>query len=261
MVRQIGLFCRLGFGSFHDLLLAVGTDPAMMIWLDAGRNIKSSSNENYSREVMELFTLGRGHYTETDAKEAARSLTGWVYEEATDQAVFRPERHDNTVKNMLCNHGNWDESDVTELLLKQQALYDFLASKLLQAFACVNPSPSWLARIAARLHQSLQIKDALYEIFIADEFYGEGCFRALVKTPMEYAAALARTLQIPLVARWWRLSRHGTGAVRPARCGRLARRDGSWHGCTGVCAGRRRERRAVRRIPQLVSARPWRSEI
>ncbi|MFC5446760.1 DUF1800 domain-containing protein [Paenibacillus aestuarii] len=198
MVRQIEQFRRLGLGSFGDLLLAVGTDPAMMIWLDTERNVKGSPNENYAREVMELFTLGRGHYTETDVKEAARSLTGWDYEEDKDQAVFRPERHDNTLKTVLGSQGNWDERDVSDIILKQPALYDYLSLKLLQAFACENPSPSWRTRIAARLHQSLQIKDALYEIFISDEFYEETCLRALVKSPVEYVAALARTLLIPL---------------------------------------------------------------
>ncbi|MDF2648342.1 MAG: hypothetical protein K0Q73_4147, partial [Paenibacillus sp.] len=92
MVRQNELFRSLALGSFRDLLHAVGTDPAMMIWLDVGDNRKGSPNENYAREVMELFALGRGHYSEQDVKEAARSFTGWRYDRDKDQAVFDSKR-------------------------------------------------------------------------------------------------------------------------------------------------------------------------
>ncbi|KRF35857.1 DUF1800 domain-containing protein [Paenibacillus sp. Soil787] len=198
MVRQNELFRSHALGSYRDLLLAVGTDPAMMIWLDVGDNRKGSPNENYAREVMELFTLGRGHYSEQDVKEAARSFTGWRYDRDKDQPAFNPNQHDSGLKSILGVQGNMDEGDIVEVLLKQSALYDFLALKLLEAFACEDPSKTWRARIASHLTQSLQIKDALYEIFISDEFYDNNCYMTLIKSPVEYVVSLARSLSLPI---------------------------------------------------------------
>lgn len=198
MVRQNELFRSHALGSFRELLLTVGTDPAMMIWLDVGDNRKSSPNENYAREVMELFALGRGNYSEQDVKEAARSFTGWQYDRDKDQTVFNPNQHDSGLKIFLGEQGNMDEGDVVEVLLSQSSLYDFLALKLLQAFACGNPSNTWRARIASRLHQSLQIKDTLYDIFMSDEFYEDTCYMTLIKSPVEYVVSLARSLSLPL---------------------------------------------------------------
>jgi uncharacterized protein (DUF1800 family) len=91
-----------------------------------------------------------------------------------------------------------DESDVVEVFLKQPILYDFVTLKLLQAFACENPSRSWRTRIASRFAQSLQIKDALYELFISDEFYDKACYMSLIKSPVDYVVTLARSLSLPL---------------------------------------------------------------
>lgn len=105
MARQIDLFRKYALGSFRDLLFAVGNDPAMMIWLDASQNRKGNPNENYAREVMELFTLGRGHYTEKDVKEAARSFTGWRYDSKNNQVVFDYKQHDYDLKGVLDKKG------------------------------------------------------------------------------------------------------------------------------------------------------------
>lgn len=198
MVRQNELFRNYGLDSFRDLLLAVGTDPAMMIWLDVNDNKKDSPNENYARELMELFTLGRGHFSELDVKEAARSFTGWSYDYDSGRTIYDTDQHDSGVKLVLGEQGHLDDDDVVEILLKQPVLFDYLALKLLQAFACNNPSNSWRTRIASRLRQSLQIKDALYELFMSDEFYEDGCYMSLIKSPVEYVVSLARTLTLPL---------------------------------------------------------------
>ena len=106
MARQIDLFRRKGSGNFRDLVLAVAQDPAMLVFLDAGENVKGSPNENFSREILELFTMGIGNYTERDIREAARAFTGWTNDSL--EFVVKPELHDEDDKTFLGRTGNFD---------------------------------------------------------------------------------------------------------------------------------------------------------
>ncbi|NEW07166.1 DUF1800 domain-containing protein [Paenibacillus sp. SYP-B3998] len=198
MVRQNNLFRKHALGSFRDLLQAVSIDPAMMIWLDAGFNRKGSPNENYAREVMELFTLGRGHYTEQDVKEVARSLTGWGYDRNTDFVSFDRQQHDEGVKQVLGKKSNLNTASVIDVLLSQKEFYSFLARKLLQAFVHAAPSQAWIDRTSSKLAKSLNIGDLLSDIFLSDEFYEESIFMSIIKSPVEYVATISKLLSLPL---------------------------------------------------------------
>ncbi|MEW9699914.1 DUF1800 family protein [Paenibacillus sp. SI8] len=198
MARQIDLFREHALGSFHDLLLAVGNDPAMMIWLDAAQNRKGSPNENYAREVMELFTLGRGNYTEPDVREAARSFTGWRYDSKNDQVIFDQKQHDDGQKTVLGKQGNFDAEDMTDLLLSQESYYTFIATKLLQTFVHETPSAFWIDRTVAQFKKSHSIGDVLSSIFLSNEFYQESLRHCIIKSPVDYVVTIIKALDLPL---------------------------------------------------------------
>ena len=131
MLRQNGLLRSHALGDFGALVSAIGKDPAMLIWLDSTINKKAKPNENYAREVMELFTLGRGQYTEKDIQEAARAFTGWFV--VRDQFQEVPRQHDDGVKTVLKHSGDWDGDDIPGILL-QPAYAQFICRKLFRHF-------------------------------------------------------------------------------------------------------------------------------
>ncbi len=115
MWRQNELFRRMATGNWLDLLTEVATDPAMLVWLDQAQSRKEHPNENFAREVMELFALGEGHYTEKDITEAARALTGWSYDRPAQRFVERPNWHDTSEKVIFGQRGNFDGYDFLRL--------------------------------------------------------------------------------------------------------------------------------------------------
>ena len=121
MWRQNEVFRRLATGNWLELLVSVSKDPAMLIWLDQAQSRKQHPNENFAREVMELFTLGEGHYTEHDVTEAARALTGWSYDRMAQDFVDRPMLHDRGAKTIFGRTGNFDGQDFLEMLVAQSA--------------------------------------------------------------------------------------------------------------------------------------------
>lgn len=122
MVQQNELFRKYALGSFKELVLAVGRDPAMMLWLDVNSNRKGKPNENYAREVMELFTLGIGHYTEQDVREAARAFTGWHVDKTSGEVTYQKKQHDDGVKTVLGEKGSYDADGMVDVLFRQPSL-------------------------------------------------------------------------------------------------------------------------------------------
>lgn len=198
MLRQNELFRKQALGSFRDLVEQVTKDPAMMLYLDTNNNRKGKPNENYAREVMELFTLGIGHYTEQDIREAARALTGWSYDKKTDEVKFNPKQHDNGIKSFLGESGPLDEKNVIAILFKQEALPRFIAKKLLVYFAADNPTDDWVDKLAAVFAKNFNIRETLSFLFLSDDFYAEASQGALIKTPAEYVAGLVKAFDLPL---------------------------------------------------------------
>ncbi|NJK93410.1 MAG: DUF1800 domain-containing protein [Blastochloris sp.] len=185
MWKQLDLFRRLGHGSYQTLLVEVGRDPAMLIWLDGAQSKRSSPNENYARELMELFTLGEGHYTEQDIKESARAFTGWDVQRFEQKARYVPQRYDGGQKTFLGETGAFRDEDIVRIILKQDQASRYLATKLWTFFAYENPEPELIQDLAGTLRgEKWELKPVLKKIFLSRAFYSPRCLMAQIKSPV-----------------------------------------------------------------------------
>ncbi|MEO8674203.1 MAG: DUF1800 domain-containing protein [Casimicrobiaceae bacterium] len=197
MYRQNVTLREYALGNFGAFLHAIAKDPAMIVYLDAVQNRKGAPNENFAREVMELFTLGEGHYTEQDVKEAARAFTGWSLERETGTFVFRSRLHDDGTKVVLAKAGRFDGDAVLDILLARLETAEFLTTKLWREFVSPDPDPVEVARIARRFRESnYDIKVALKELLAGDAFYAPGNRGVLVKSPTELVVGTLRQLDL-----------------------------------------------------------------
>ena len=195
MGAQNDLIRTHALGSFRDLLLGMTRDVAMLIWLDSNSNRKRQANENFAREVMELFSLGVGNYTEDDIKEAARAFTGW---HVRDEAFwFNKRQHDFQKKTLLGRTDNLDGADVIETCLAQSACPQFLAGKLLRAFVMPAPDEDTVNRLAGRIRaHDFQIKPVLRELFGSRLFFSHPVRHAIIKSPLDLVLGTYRTLRV-----------------------------------------------------------------
>jgi uncharacterized protein (DUF1800 family) len=187
MFRQNCLLREHALGRFGPLLQAVSRDAAMMLWLDSNNNVKERPNENYARELMELFSLGVGHYTERDIREAARAFTGW----RTDgvRFWFEPRWHDTGIKTVLGQTGAWDGGDVVRIILDQPATARFLVRKLYRFLVSEqgNPPDSFLEPLFDSFRKSdYDIARLVRTIVSSRHFYSAHAFRQRLKGPIEY---------------------------------------------------------------------------
>lgn len=197
MLDQNRLLRRHALGNFGELLHAVGKDPAMVVYLDSATNRKGSPNENFAREVMELFTLGEGHYTEQDVNEAARAFTGWSIEPETGEFRWRPFIHDNGTKTVLGVSGNLDGDAVLDILLAQPQTAEFLVRKLWREFVSLTPNEPETQRIARRYRDSgYDMRVALREIFGSRGFWAAENRLALVKSPVDWVLGTLNSLEV-----------------------------------------------------------------
>ena len=150
MIEQNNLFREKGMGRYDELLKAVSRDPAMMIYLDSRSNKKAAPNENYSRELMELFSLGIGHYTEEDVRESARAFTGWQFRRRTG-FYLNERQHDNGLKTFLGRTGNFDGDDIVDIIMEQPAAAEYVCTRLWTFFAYPDPEPEVIERPRGRL--------------------------------------------------------------------------------------------------------------
>jgi uncharacterized protein (DUF1800 family) len=196
MLQQNQLFRALGAGRFVDLLIAVSKDPAMLIWLDGQSNVKGHANENWSRESMELFTLGIGNYTETDVREAARACTGWTL--AADGTVaFNAARFDSGTKTILGQTGNFGLDDFSRMLAAHPATATHLCTKLFVWFAGDNPSSADLAPMLAAWNSTGgNIQSVLRALFLSDAFTPPRATTAHIKNPVSWTIGIIRGLGI-----------------------------------------------------------------
>ena len=185
-------------GKFSDLLLAVSQEPAMLQFLNNQQNRKAHPNENFAREVMELFTLGRGNYTEADVKEGARAFTGWGYD-GQSHFKFREREHDAGPKTFLGQTGNWGGEDALRIMLEQPAAATFLTTKLYRFLVNDVPNPAHIAPLATAFRRSgYDISDLLERLFSASWFYDAANVGTRIKSPVELVAGLRRTLGLEL---------------------------------------------------------------
>lgn len=197
MQRQNDLFRKHALGDFQALLAAVGKDPAMLIWLDSTANRKAHPNENYAREVMELFTLGRGHYTEKDIKEAARAFTGWFVIRDRFQEVAT--QHDTGSKTVFGKKGDLDGDDIPALLLEQPPSATFICTKLYRYFVDeVSPvEPALIEPLAEAFRKSrYEIRVPVALILRSQLFFDPSVRRKRVKSPVEFTIGTLRALEV-----------------------------------------------------------------
>jgi uncharacterized protein (DUF1800 family) len=189
---------RLALGKFPELLLAVSREPAMLQFLNNQQNRRQHPNENFAREVMELFTLGRGHYSEQDVKEAARAFTGWGYD-AAGSFKFRPGQHDDGPKTFLGRTGSFGGEDILRIILEQPQAATFLVTKVYRFFVNEVPDPALIAPLAeAFRHSGYDIADLMERIFTAEWFYAPANIGTHIKSPVELLAGLRRSLGVQL---------------------------------------------------------------
>lgn len=184
-------------GNFGDLLKAVSKSASMINFLNNNQNRKDHPNENFAREVMELFTLGRGNYTENDVKESARAFTGWGAEFNGD-FVFRERQHDEGQKTFLGKTGHFDGDDILKIILEQKQTALFITRKIYRYFVNTDADQDKVEWLANRFFQHYDIEKLMTDIFTSDWFYSEKNIGARIKSPVELIAGIRRMLPMQI---------------------------------------------------------------
>ena len=185
-------------GSFKDLLTSVSKSAAMLAFLNNQQNKKQSPNENFAREVMELFTMARGNYTEKDVKEAARAFTGWGFD-TTGEFVFRKFQHDSGSKTFLGKTGNFTGDDIIEILLEQKQTANYITSKVYRFFVNENVDTENVQWLSKRFYESgYDISGLMSDIFTSKWFFEEKNIGKKIKSPIELIAGIRRLLPMDL---------------------------------------------------------------
>ena len=196
MLQQQQLFRDNALGNFETLLQRVTRDPAMLIWLDNNQNRTGKPNENYAREVMELFTVGIGNYTDTDVKEAARAFTGYGLDRA-GQFSFFADQHDDGDKTFMGVTSNWDADDILAALVRHPATARFLTTKLFRFFVYDIPDPATIDRLAATYTNSgFDMRAVVRDILSGPEFLSAEAFHAQVKQPADLVIGALKALNV-----------------------------------------------------------------
>jgi len=191
MLAQQQTLFRTALGDRATQVKAMLRDAALIVWLDGEKNTAKAPNENLGRELMELFTLGIGHYTEDDVKAAARALTGWQVDQRTGQAAVNPKRHDDKDKTILGRTGPFDTDGLADLLLAQPANAEFIAARLWFRYASGEPIPAGVLRDATTHADTAGMLRAILASAEFRQTRGQ-----LVKQPVEWAAGALRQLGV-----------------------------------------------------------------
>ena len=197
MYRQNALLRRESLGNFATLLHAIAKDPAMLVYLDNAGSRRQAPNENFAREVMELFTLGEGHYGEQDVKEAARAFTGWSLDRDTGEYTYRRMWHDFGSKTVLGRTGRFDGEAVLDILLERPETARFIAGKVWREFVSPTPDAAEVSRWAAVFREArYEVKPLLRAALTSDAFWSPANRGALVKSPVDLVVGTLRTFGI-----------------------------------------------------------------
>jgi uncharacterized protein (DUF1800 family) len=197
MYRQNVLLRREALGNFATLLHAVAKDPAMLVYLDNAGSRRQAPNENFAREVMELFTLGEGNYGERDIKEAARAFTGWSIDRDSGEYKYRPFFHDGGEKTVLGKTGRLDGDEVIDILLARPETARFIAAKAWREFVSPAPDAREVGRWAAVFRDSrYEVKPLLRAVFLSDAFWSADNRASLIKSPVDVVVGTMRTFDI-----------------------------------------------------------------
>lgn len=193
MMQQIDLFERGATGNVRDLTLQVARTPAMLYFLDAQYNVKGAPNENFAREVMELFTMGVGNYTEKDVREGARAFTGWYF----DNLTFKedPAKHDAGDKTFLGKTGPFNGGDAIRIIFEQPVTAEYLAAKIYRFLVRDELSPALRTKLGAVLRDhDYDVKPLLTAIFRSKDFYSAASYGGHIKGPVEHMVAMMKHL-------------------------------------------------------------------
>jgi uncharacterized protein (DUF1800 family) len=185
----------------------VARDGAMMLFLDMQTSVKGKPNENFAREVMELFTLGQGHYTEEDIRQAARAFTGYTINRFNGKVTHNKRQWDEGEKIILGQKGNFDGDGVVEVIFQQDQVSRYMAGKLWEFFAFENPGPAVVDSLANTLRQAkFEVAPVLRELFLSKEFYAESCMANQIKCPVVFLVQMLKQLEIPSLPKAYALS-------------------------------------------------------
>ena len=243
LLNQIDMFRHYGFGSFRDLLVELSRDPAMILWLDNNENHKEAINENYGRELLELFSMGIGNYSEDDIKECAKAFTGWTLGNAEYMSVraskdsiwpygriawhyeYRADDHDGGEKKFLGEVGNFNGEDIVDIIVTQEATARFLSTRLFQYFASDEVDSDGELVISemmgAYFQSGYKVSAVLRSLFNSDYFKSDKCMYSRVKGPVESVVGtvrLAGTYQEPTLdvhSLWAQTMFMGQGLLAP----------------------------------------------
>ena len=195
MLQQITLFETGATGNLRELALRVAQNPAMLYFLDAQYNIQGAPNENFAREVMELFTMGVGNYSEKDVREAARAFTGWYFDNLTFKVD--PARHDAGEKTFLGRTGQFDGVEAIRIIFEQPVTAEYLAGKIYRFLVRSELSPGLKTKLGAVLRSSdYEVKPLLTAIFSSKDFYSQASYGAHIKAPVEHMVAMMKHLGV-----------------------------------------------------------------
>lgn len=183
-------------GNFGDLLFGVSKSPAMLQFLNNQENKKQHANENFGREVMELFTMGLGNYTEEDVKQGSRAFTGWGYNKY-GEFVFRKNEHDFGMKTFLGKTGNFDGNDILNIILEQKATAYHITDKIYRFFVNDTPRENVVSDLAQQFYQSnYDISSLMKSIFKSVDFYKPENQGNIIKSPVELLVGMRRTIPV-----------------------------------------------------------------
>jgi uncharacterized protein (DUF1800 family) len=200
MYRQNQLFRHSGPGDVTALVTAVAQDPAMLVWLDGDTNVAAHPNENFARELMELFTLGIGNYSEQDVKEAARTFTGWTFDRTTLAFVERPRVHDHGTKTLLGQTGDLDGTDTVRIVTTAPPSARFLAARMWSRYATAITPADPVAAAIAGTWSDRRGDSLLRAVFAHPQFRSDGVRAGLVKQPIEWVVGTLRAFGLPPAA-------------------------------------------------------------
>lgn len=231
--RQIKTWRSLALGDIHDLMQAMAIDPAMLDYLDNDKNVAGKPNENFARELMELFTMGNGTFTEAEVLDMARAWTGHGTTSDKSQYQFTPAKHDNGSKTLFGITQNWDGPDtITEIVRgsKQAVCARFLATKIWSFFAAPNPTEALTAELTgALIAANMNAAAFLRYVFLHPEFRSPAVRTGLVRSPIEWQVATMRSVGLPaavLHPEWW-MESIGQELYRPPNVSGW-RQNGAW---------------------------------
>ena len=195
MLGMYDLMNRHALGNFRDLLQEISKDPAMMVWLDTNQNKKGQPNENYARELMELFSLGIGNYTEKDIREAARAFTGWEIRDG--KSFLNKSQHDDGTKTFLSRTGDWSGEDIVRICLEQESCPYFICGKLFRFLVSetIPPERELLEPLVDQFRKSGWDFGALVATVLRSNlFFAPDAYRTKVKSPVEFAVGIGAAL-------------------------------------------------------------------